>query len=780
MHLPRIIRVAALLALPSLAQAVDFDTEVHPILAARCAPCHGGAKPAAGLSVASRALVLTGGASGPAIVPGNSGASLLIEKVSGQRGGIMPASGEPLTAVQISTLRAWIDAGAVWPETPPEKPGWVAPITPRQPEPPPGTEQHPVDRFIAAYFAKHAMSFPAVAPDARFARRVYFDLWGLPPTPAQLDAFLHDRRPGKRARLIDALLADSKPYAEHWISWWNDVLRNDQGSDYAGERKSITDWLLGALERNLPYDKTIAALVNPVEKSDPDGFLIGVNWRGDINASQTPYMQAAQNTAQIFLGINLKCASCHDSFINRYKLRESYGMAALFAPQSRLELVRCDVKTGTYTGPQLLYPELGAVPEDATLAERHAAAARFFTDPRNGRVARTIVNRYWQKLFGRGLVEPVDEMDGEPWNADLLDWLASDFTAHGSDLKYLLRLLMTSKAYQLPAAVSAEQPEKPYVFRGPRVRRLSAEEFADTVSAITGEWRPFEKNAEKDKAAIPARDWQFKASPLALALGRPIRDQVFTTRDNRPTTFQALELVNGASLENALRRGALRLLGQLPGYPLGPPENLFDSGRLRKGAVNFDIDISGLKQLWLLEEDAGSYDLPRTVAGWVQVELSGPQGSKKLADLAPAEFARQPLTSNKEPVGEAVSMPPGSRLAIPIDGLGYTRIRGRVALDDRSLPDDIEGAVRFFIFAAEPDRERLVRVSGPPPVPAPPPFKSVNEAGRRLYLQLFARKPNSAEARIVKKYFAGGKLAPAALEDLLWSLLLHPEFQYLY
>ena len=214
--------------------------------------------------------------------------------------------------------------------------------------------------------------FPAAAPDARFARRVYFDLWGLPPTPAQLETFLHDHEPGKRARLIDALLADSPPYAEHWISWWNDLLRNDQGGEYAGERKSITDWLLGALEHNLPYDKMIAALVNPVERTDPDGFLIGVNWRGDINASQTPYMQAAQNTAQIFLGINLKCASCHDSFINRYKLRESYGMAALFAPQSRLELVRCDVKTGKYTGPQLLYPELGAVPEDAPLA----AAAR--------------------------------------------------------------------------------------------------------------------------------------------------------------------------------------------------------------------------------------------------------------------------------------------------------------------------------------------------------------------------------------------------------------------
>jgi hypothetical protein len=776
MHLPCIARAAVLLALPGLAQAVDFATEVHPILAARCAPCHSGEKPAAGLSLTSRASVLTGGASGPVLVPGNSAASLLIEKVSGQRGAIMPASGEPLTAAQIATLRAWIDAGAVWPETPPIPSGWVAPIAPLHPDLPASSEPHPVDRFIAAYFAKHAVPFPAPVPDARFARRVYFDLWGLPPTPAQLEAFLHDGSPDKRARLIDALLADSHPYAEHWISWWNDLLRNDQGGEYAGERKSITDWLLAALEHNLSYDNLIAALVNPPEKSDPDGFLIGVNWRGDINASQTPYMQAAQNTAQIFLGVNLKCASCHDSFINRYKLRESYGMAALFAPQSRLELVRCDVKTGKFTGPALLYPELGTVPEDAPLAERHAAAARFFTDPRNGRVARAMVNRYWQKLFGRGLVEPVDEMDGEPWNPDLLDWLASDFTAHASDLKYLLRLLMTSKAYQLPAAVSAEQPEKPYVFRGPQVRRLSAEEFADTVSAVTGEWRLLEKHPEKDKAAIPARDWQFKASPLALALGRPIRDQVFTTRDNRPTTFQALELVNGASLENTLRRGSQRLLGQLP----AAPENLFDSGRLRQGVANFDVDISGLKQLWLLEENAGSYDAARTVAGWIHMEFFGPQGVKDLQDLVSTGLTRQPLTANKEPIGEALTMPPGSRLVIPIDGLGYVRIRGQVALDDRSTTDEIEGAVRFFIFGAEPDRERLVRVSGTPPVPAPPRLTSVDEAGRRLYLQFFARQPNFQEARIVREYFAGGKLAPAALEDFLWSLLLHPEFQYLF
>ncbi len=770
--------LAGSLTLTNLAQSVDFASQVHPILASRCALCHSGAKPAAGLSLTSRTLALSGGASGPVIFPGKSEESLLIQKVSGKKGTTMPPDGEPLTPAQIATLRMWIDEGAVWPETATGPASdWVALIAPRQPNLPEGAETHPVDRFIAAYFAEHEVAFPSPVMDTLFARRAYFDLWGLPPTPAQLEAFLNDNNPGKREFLIDSLLGNSQMYAEHWISWWNDLLRNDIGGNYQGERKSVTSWLRRGLEQNLAYDKMIAALVHPVEKEDPDGFLIGVNWRGVVNASQTPYMQAAQNTTQVFLGINLKCASCHDSFVNRYKLRESYGMAALFSPDSQLELVRCDVSTGKYTGPQLLYPELGPVPENATLGERQEAAARFFTDRRNGRVARTIVNRYWQRLFGRGLVEPVDDMDSEPWNADLLDWLASDFTAHGNDLRYLLRLLMTSKAYQLLATVTAERLEKPYVFRGPQVRRLSAEQFADTVSAITGEWHLLQTS----KAAMLARDWQFKSSPLTRALGRPIRDQVVTTRDNRATTFQALELVNGESLESTVRRGSLRLLGHLP----PAPKNLFDSGGIRKGAVSFDIDISGLKQLWLLQEDAGSYDPSRTVAGWVDVELSGPLGKKKLADLATrSKFHRQSLVSNKQRLGEAVTAPLGSRLVFRIGGLGFARMRGRVAMDDRSLPSDIGGDARFFVFGSEPDRGRLVRVSGQPPVPPPARLFSVDEAIHRLFLQLFSREPGSEEVAISRQYFPGGqagpRLEPAALEDFLWSLLLHPDFQYLY
>ena len=118
-------------------------------------------------------------------------------------------------------------------------------------------------------------------------------------------------------------------------------------------------------------------------------------------------MQAAQNTAQIFLGINLKCASCHDSFINRYKLRESYGMAALFSPDSRLELVRCDAKTGKYTGPQLLYPDFGAVPRDT----RFELALPGLGSARRDRARAFRFDELDTARIGKGFFCRVDDLD---------------------------------------------------------------------------------------------------------------------------------------------------------------------------------------------------------------------------------------------------------------------------------------------------------------------------------------------------------------------------------
>ena len=174
-----------------------------------------------------------------------------------------------------------------------------------------------------------------VVSDALYARRVYLDSWGLLPTPEQLAEFTQSQDPRKREQLVDTLLANKSNYAEHWMTFWNDHLRNDEGVVYHGDRKYITKWLRAALENNLPYDRFVRTLISPTAKDDPDGFIIGVNWRGTVNASELPPMQAAQNTAQIFLGVNLKCNSCHDSFISKWKLKDAYGLASFFSASSR-------------------------------------------------------------------------------------------------------------------------------------------------------------------------------------------------------------------------------------------------------------------------------------------------------------------------------------------------------------------------------------------------------------------------------------------------------------
>src|SRR5208282_4050932 len=194
---------------------------------------------------------------------------------------------------------------------------------PKPPAPPDG-DGAPIDRFLAADWTKNQIKVPPVVDDRVFLRRVYFDVVGLPPTVAQLDAFEHEAIPDKRARLVDALLADRLGYAEHWMSLWNDLLRNDEQTNIDGLRKPVTAWLYASLHDNKALDLMVAELLNP-GKNGPDGYLKGVNWRGRVNASQMPPIQAAQNVAQVFLASSLKCASCHDSFINNLKLAQAYG-----------------------------------------------------------------------------------------------------------------------------------------------------------------------------------------------------------------------------------------------------------------------------------------------------------------------------------------------------------------------------------------------------------------------------------------------------------------------
>ena len=320
----------------------------------------------------------------------------------------------------------------------------------------------------------------------------------------------------------------------------------------------------------------------------------------------------------------------------------------------RLRLYRCDVAQDDYATPAFLFPELNRVPASPSLADRRSAAAAIFTDPQNGRMPRTLVNRIWHRLLGRGIVENPDEMDGVPWNPGLLDWLASDFVDSGYDIKRLIATIVSSKAYQMKAVPRSGEQPRTYTFRGPEIRRITAEQFGDAIGAITGDWNVYQPPAPpqpaRGAAALPAgpppgrytREWQTPASSLARALGRPIRDQVFSTRNTTATMLQALELVNGERLANWLLHGARNMLGELP----PPASALFVTPITSRGAraatppqsrtapAPFDVDVSGASRVWLIVQNANSTAVDKAEAAWARAELVGRNGeTTPLTDL---------------------------------------------------------------------------------------------------------------------------------------------------
>src|SRR5262249_48169384 len=148
-------------------------------------------------------------------------------------------------------------------------------------------------------------------------------------------------------------------------------------------------------------------LISPTPASE--GFIKGIKWRGNVNASQVPELQFSQNVSQVFFGINMKCASCHDSFIDRWKLDDAYALAAIVADRS-LEIHRCDKPLGRFANARFIFPELGNIDAAQPRPKRLEQFAALVTHPDNGRFARTIANRVWQRLMGRGIVHPVDVM----------------------------------------------------------------------------------------------------------------------------------------------------------------------------------------------------------------------------------------------------------------------------------------------------------------------------------------------------------------------------------
>ena len=549
-------------------QLQELNTNVRTILAHNCYSCHNATKTKGGLRLDKKEFIFKGGENGPILIAGNPAKSEIIRRIKlpDSHDDAMPSKGKRLTKNEIEILEYWIKLGAPWLNGPEKSLYRVAALEPRLPILPKVTGQlsNPVDLFVNQYFIKNKIAWRKPIDDRTYIRRVYLDVIGLLPSSSELDAFVKDSSPNKRDKLVQMLLNKNDAYAQHWLSFWNDALRNDYtGTGYITKgRYSISKWLYSSLKNNVSYERFVKELISPTEESA--GFIKGIAWRGTVNSSQTVAMQAAQNVAQVFLGLNLKCASCHDSFISDWKLADSYAFANVFS-DTLLEIHRCDVPTGKKANYGVLYNSLGKIKETPITADRLKQLMDILVQKKNGRFYRTLVNRIWAQLLGRGIVEPVDVMDNEPWSQDLLDWLAYDFANNGTDIKRLMHQILTSKTYQLPSN-SLKDPQflvaQNFVFKGILKKRVTAEQFSDIISQAfypiyTDSAVAFKMLPSSIMTEMPfARASLVKNDAFLTSLGRPTRETVSTSRITQANLLQALELTNGSKFNNALQKGA--------------------------------------------------------------------------------------------------------------------------------------------------------------------------------------------------------------------------------
>jgi mono/diheme cytochrome c family protein len=801
---------------PAAQETVNFSRDIKPIFEASCVKCHGRGKDKGGFRLDNREALLKGGDSGPVAIAGQSAQSHLIELVSGlDPENVMPVKGSRLTPMQVGLLRAWIDQGMPWDAG--VSFGKEPPVNfhPRSVSAPPVQAglKNGIDRWLAPYFKEHKVKPGRPVDDRVFARRAYLDIIGLLPPPEELEAFVNDSRKDKRERLVDRLLARNRAYAEHWLTFWNDLLRNDyRGTGYIdGGRKQISSWLFSALANNMPYDQFVAALVNPTTENE--GFVKGILWRGVVNASQTPEMQAAQNVSQVFMGVNLKCASCHDSFINDWTLADAYGLASVYATNAPLEMFQCDKPTGRKSGLKFIYPELGAISADASNAERKRRLAEIITSRENGRLNRTIVNRLWQKFMGRGLVEPVDDMEQPAWNRDLLDWLAEDLVAHRYDLKRTIRLILTSRAYQLPAVNMDEQKHADYVFTGPAARRMSAEQFRDALGSLAGVWfsepaAQFDFTAgssdpkmggdliPKDPKWIWTEANTVRAKPELVYFWKsfelervPEEAFVVAACDNSYTLYvnghsavsgKEWSQPNFKSVRSRLKPGrnviAVEAANHTPDNKLpaadktpsdaeGNPAGFIFYARLRDGGrvLDFTTDASWV---WSKEKKEG----------WEKPEFKL-DDAKPAAEVGPASI--EPWKLEKKLAG-AMSMATvhGDVRTALVSSDPLTVALGRPPREQVNTTRPSGATTLQALELTNGETLNKLLKSGAEKVLAQKPASS-RELVTRLYARGLGRKPTENELKLAEGLL-GKTSGQEQVEDLLWALAMLPEFQLIY
>jgi hypothetical protein len=530
--------------------AAYFDKEVLPILKANCFKCHGDGKTKGGLSLASRESLLKGGDTGPAISLEKPADSLVLKAISHSADLQMPPPpAAKLAQKDIDTLARWIGAGVPGlPEkavvankartiTAEDRTYWAyRPV--QSPDVPAVKNQawvtNSIDAFILAGLESKGLTPAAPADRRSLARRVYYDLLGLPPSPEEIDAFALDKAPDAYERLVDKLL-DSPHYGEKWARHWLDLVRYGETNGYEFDQPKpfiwrYRDYVIDAFNKDMPYDQFVReqiagdllTTVTPQSLIATGYYRLGQWDSGAADRVQQRYDvldSIVSTTGQVFLGMSMGCVRCHDHKKDPILQRDYYRLLAFFhnigdpgakyikkvevgTEQMQISAVSVGSTEQTYLlirgNPKVKgdavepgFPEVLTDGNQAA-AKGRLALANWLTDPAHPLTARVMVNRLWQHHFGRGIVPSPNEFgkQGEPpTHPALLDWLAAEFVASGWKMKSLHRLIVTSSAYRMSSQANKNalriDPANTLFWRF-NMRRLTSEEVRDSMLAVSG------------------------------------------------------------------------------------------------------------------------------------------------------------------------------------------------------------------------------------------------------------------------------------------------------
>lgn len=444
---------------------------------------------------------------------------------------------------QVSAARATVPHGG-------DVPAWQPP-----------TERNFIDPLVFGKLKELNLPPSDTCTDAEFARRSAFDICGVLPTPAEVEEFEKDSAADKRERWVDRLL-ERPEYADLFAMKWSAILKNRRNLGQVSESGTFSfhAWIRQSIAENKPYDRFVAEIL--AARGDPV-YNPAVVWYRQVNTQE----EQVDDTAQLFLGMRMQCARCHHHPFERWSPDDYYGFAAIFSRIGRKQggdpvtpriFVMAQGKaTDPVTGKQYNPRMLGG-PELSDLGpsrDPRAELADWLKTPGNPFFAKALVNRYWKHFLGRGLVEPEDDMriSNPPSNPELLDALADDFVKHGYDLKRLVRLIATCRAYDRSSLPNTWNQVDRQNFARFYPRRLPAEVLLDAISTATGTTEPFNGMPKSFRATQLPDEGIDAAGQFLEVFGRPKRESVCECeRASEATLSQSLHLLNSGEIERKL------------------------------------------------------------------------------------------------------------------------------------------------------------------------------------------------------------------------------------